>query len=86
LSLVYAYFTDKRVWMRWALLAATVPIANGANGIRVAITGLLSEVNTKLAQGAYHEGEGYIVFVVALVALIVTHRLLNIVARKVGRA
>jgi exosortase len=86
LSLVYAYFTDKRVWMRWALLAATVPIAIGANGIRVAVTGLLSEINTKLAQGAYHEGEGYIVFVVALVALIVTHRVISLIARKAGSA
>jgi exosortase len=86
LSLVYAYFTDKRIWMRWALLLATVPIAIGANGIRVAVTGLLSEINTKLAQGAYHEGEGYIVFVVALVALIVTHKILSAVARKVEKA
>jgi len=86
LSLVYAYFTDKRVWMRWALLLATIPIAIGANGIRVAVTGLLSEINTKFAQGAYHEGEGYIVFVVALVALILTHRTLNLIATKVGKA
>jgi exosortase len=82
LSLVYAYFADKRVWMRWALLLATVPIAIGANGIRVAVTGLLSEVNPNLAQGAYHEAEGYIVFVVALAALIITHRLLRLAARK----
>jgi exosortase len=86
LSLVYAYFTDKRPWMRWALLAATIPIAIGANGIRVALTGLLSEVNTQLAQGAYHEAEGYIVFVVALVALIVSHKMLNLGARKLGKA
>lgn len=86
LSLVYAYFTDKRVWMRWALLLATIPIAIGANGIRVAITGLLSEINTELARGAYHEAEGYIVFVVALVALIITHRLLIFAAKKLGRA
>jgi exosortase len=86
LSLVYAYFTDKRVWMRWALLAATVPIAIGANGIRVVVTGLLAEIDTKLAQGAYHEGEGYIVFVVALVALIVTHRVISLIARKAGSA
>lgn len=77
LSLVYAYFTDKRVWMRWVLLLATIPIAIGANGIRVAVTGYLSEINTKLATGVYHEMEGYIVFVVALVALIVLHRLIN---------
>jgi exosortase len=82
LSLVYAYFADKRVWMRWALLAATIPIAIGANGIRVAVTGLLSEINTKLAQGLYHELEGYIVFVVALVALVALHRALRAIARK----
>ncbi len=86
LSLVYAYFMDKRVWMRWALLLATIPIAIGANGIRVALTGLLSEVNTELAQGLFHETEGYIVFIVALLALIVTHRLLSVIAKRVNRA
>ena len=84
LSLVYAYFADKRVWIRWALLVATVPIAIGANGIRVAVTGLLSEINTKLAQGAYHETEGYIVFVVAMIALIITHKLISLAAKKWG--
>lgn len=86
LSLVYAYFTDKRVWMRWVLLIATIPIAIGANGIRVAVTGLLSEINTEYARGAYHEAEGYIVFVVALAALLFTHRLISFVARKAGKA
>ena len=86
LSLVYAYFADKRVWMRWVLLAATIPIAIGANGVRVAVTGMLSEINTKLAQGAYHETEGYIVFVVAMVALLLTHRLISFGAKKWNRA
>jgi exosortase len=86
LSLVYAYFMDKRVWMRWALLVATIPIAIGANGIRVAITGLLSEVNTQLAQGMFHETEGYIVFIVALVALIITHRVLSFAAKRMHKA
>ena len=35
LSLIYAYFFDKRVGMRWVLLAATVPIAIAANAARV---------------------------------------------------
>lgn len=86
LSLVYAYFTDKRIWMRWVLLAATIPIAICANGIRVAVTGLMSEVNPKLAQGAYHEMEGYIVFVVALLALLVVHRLINFAIKKAQKA
>jgi exosortase/archaeosortase family protein len=68
--------------MRWVLLAATIPIAIGANGVRVAVTGLLSEVNTKLAQGAYHETEGYIVFLVAMVALLATHRVISFAAKK----
>ena len=86
LSLVYAYFTDKRVWMRWALLAATIPIAIGANGVRVALTGLFSEINPKLAQGAFHEMEGYIVFIVALVALLLTHRVVSFAVNKWGKA
>jgi len=86
LSLVFAYFMDKKVWMRWALLVATVPIAIGANGIRVALTGLLSEINIKFAGGMYHETEGYIVFIVALGALLLTHRLLNLAAKKFGKA
>ncbi len=85
LSQVYAYFTEKRIWMRWALLIATVPIAIVANGIRVAVTGLLSEINTKLAQGAYHELEGYLVFAVALIALVATHRGLSFLAKKVNQ-
>jgi exosortase len=86
LSLVFAYFMDKKVWMRWALLAATIPIAIGANGIRVALTGLLSEIDTKLASGMYHETEGYIVFVVALAALFLTHRLINLAVKRFGKA
>ena len=86
LSLVYAYFTDKRIWMRWVLLGATIPIAICANGIRVAVTGLMSEVNPKLAQGAYHEMEGYIVFIVALVALVIVHRLINFAIKKAKKA
>jgi exosortase len=82
LSLVYAYFRDDRTWVRWLLFFSTVPIAIGANAIRVALTGVLSEVNTKLAEGAYHEVEGYIVFVIALVALISFHKLINIATHK----
>jgi exosortase len=86
LSQVYGYFAENRTWVRWLLLVATVPIAIAANAIRVATTGLLSEVNTKLAQGAYHEMEGYIVFAVALIALIATHRLIRLVANNMEQA
>jgi exosortase len=86
LSLIYAYFTDKRIWIRWVLLAATIPIAILANGARVALTGLMSEINTDLAKGAYHEMEGYVVFIIALAALVVLHRAINLIARRWKKA
>jgi exosortase/archaeosortase family protein len=86
LSLVYAYFTYKRVWMRWVLLGASIPIAICAIAMRVAVTGWLYEINTNLALGTYHEMEGYIVFVVALIALVIVHRLINYAVRRTRKA
>jgi exosortase len=85
LSLFVSYFMDKKVWMRWVLLIATVPIAIVANGVRVAVTGLLSEINTQLATGVYHEIEGYIVYIIALIALLSVHRLINVVVHRMGK-
>ena len=71
LSVVYAYFFDRKVWMRWVLLIATVPIAIIANSARVTLTGVFSEINPELAEGFFHEAEGWVIFVVALVILVV---------------
>jgi exosortase len=73
LSLVYAYFFDPRVWMRWALLAATIPIAIVANAGRVTITGILSEINPELAHGFFHELEGWVIFLIAGIMLVALH-------------
>src|ERR1700686_2428516 len=77
LSLVYAYFFDKKVWMRWVLLAATIPIAIAANASRVTLTGLISEYRPTLAQGFFHTAEGWVLFIVALVLLVAFHQLIN---------
>jgi exosortase len=84
LSLVYAYFFDKRVWMRWVLLAATIPVAIIANAGRVTITGVLSEIDPQLAQGFFHSLEGWIIFLIALVMLGGLHALINRFTRKSG--
>jgi len=83
LSLVYAYFFDSRVWMRWVLLFATVPIAIVANAGRVTLTGLMSEVNPELARGFFHSLEGWIIFLIALVMLVALH---VIISRALKRA
>ena len=77
LSLVYAYFFDKRVWMRWALFCCTIPIAILANAGRVTITGILSEIDTELAKGAFHETEGFVIFGIAFACLALTHWLIS---------
>jgi exosortase len=77
LSLVYAYFFDRKVWMRWVLLIATVPIAIIANSARVTLTGVFSEIDPSLAEGFFHEAEGWVIFVVALVMMVMVHLLLN---------
>jgi exosortase len=77
LSLIYAYFFDTKVWMRYVLLVATVPIAIIANAGRVTITGILSEYRTDLARGFFHTMEGWVIFLIALIFLIGFHRVVN---------
>jgi exosortase len=86
LSLVYAYFFDRKVWMRWVLLIATIPIAIVANSARVTLTGLFSEIDPSLAQGFFHEAEGWVIFVVALVMMVTVHLIINLVYRRVHKA
>jgi exosortase len=76
LSLAYSYFFDRRAWMRPVLFIATIPIAVAANAFRVTMTGVLTEYNKKLADGFFHSFEGWLIFMVALLALIGTHRLI----------
>jgi exosortase len=77
LSLVYAYFFDRKKWMRVALLIGVVPIAILANAGRVTITGVLSEINPELARGFFHSLEGWIIFIIALVMLFFLHIAVN---------
>lgn len=77
LSLVYAYFFDNKVWMRWALFIGVLPIAILANAGRVTITGMLSELDPELARGFFHELEGFVIFAIAFAMLYVLHVLIN---------
>ncbi len=86
LALVYAYFFDRKVWMRWVLLAATIPIAIAANATRVTLTGVLSEYRPDLAHGVFHTMEGWVLFLVALVLLMIFHQLINRIYRAKQRS
>src|SRR5438477_5679155 len=89
LSLVYGYFFESRTWVRVLLFVSTVPIAIIANGSRVTITGIMTEVKPELAEGFFHEAQGWVIFMVALVILLLFHqfliRLLNFMRTRRSR-
>jgi exosortase len=77
LSLVYGYFFEKRNWVRATLFFATIPLAIIANASRVTITGLMTQVKAELAEGFFHEAQGWVIFMVGLGLLIILHGLIN---------
>jgi exosortase len=76
LSLVYGYFFEPKTWIRITLFLATVPIAIVANGSRVTLTGVMTQVKPELAEGVFHTASGWIIFMVAMVILILFHQAL----------
>ena len=77
IGLVYGYFFDTKLWMKWALLVGTVPIAVLANAARVTITGIVADRDPALVQGILHQMEGWVIFAVDLFLLVVLHRLID---------
>jgi exosortase len=77
LSLVYGYFFEKKAWVRAVLFFSTIPIAIIANGSRVTLTALFTQIKAELAEGFFHEAQGWVIFMVALVILIVWHQVVN---------
>jgi exosortase len=76
LSLVYGYFFEKRTWVRIVLFFSTIPIAIAANAGRVTFTGVISQFKPELAEGWFHEAQGWVIFMIALVILIAFHQLI----------
>jgi exosortase len=66
LGVLYGYFADGRIVIRWIIAVATVPIAILANGIRVAGTGIAAHaVGDAAAQGFLHTFSGWLMFIAA---------------------
>ena len=82
LSLVYGHFFERRVWLRALLFLATIPIAILANGSRVAITGILTQVKPDLAEGFFHESTGIVTFLAAVAILFLFHQAVAFVSRR----
>lgn len=71
LGTVFAYFSQAVLWKRWVLVGLSIPIAIAANAVRVSGTGVLAHYwGPEVAQGFYHTFEGWVVFLVAVVFLV----------------
>lgn len=78
LGIVYGYFMDSRIWVRWLLAVATVPIAVFTNGLRVAGTGVAAHYyGPQAAEGFLHSFSGWLVFVSAMALLFALREVLN---------
>lgn len=78
LAIIYGYLMEKRLWMRWLLAIASVPIAVAANSVRIIGTGLLVQYwDAEKAEGYFHASWGWIIFVISLVMLYALHELLR---------
>jgi exosortase len=81
LSLVYGYFCERRMWIRAVLFFSTIPIAIIANAGRVTLTGVVAQFKPELAEGIFHEAQGWVIFMVAFAILALLHQILLRVAR-----
>jgi exosortase len=86
LSLIYAYFFEKRKAVRVLLFLATIPIAIVANGSRVTLTGIISQIKPELAEGFFHESTGWVIFMLALLILLLFHQVVRWVLNRFSRA
>ena len=84
LSLVYGHFFTRTMWIRFALLIATVPVAIAANAGRVTFTGILSEIDPEYATGFFHTASGWVLFLVAFVLLTFVHQGFEWINRRIN--
>ena len=82
LAIMYGYLMEKRIRLRVILALASIPIAVGANGLRIVGTGLLVQYwDPDKAQGFFHEFSGWLMFVFSLLTLFLFHQFMKSFAR-----
>ena len=78
LACIVAYFLSRGVWRRLLVVASVVPLAVGANVIRVIGTVLLvSSIGMKAAEGLLHESFGIATYVLGTLFLLGVARVLR---------
>jgi len=78
LAIIYGYLVERRLWVRWLLVFASVPIAVVANSVRIIGTGLLVQYwDAEKAEGDLHGLWGVMIFVISLLLLYTLHAVIR---------
>ena len=81
LGLLLAYFFRAAFWKRAVLVVSTVPLAIFSNSMRIALTGIISEVwSPKAAEGFFHGFSGWFIFMFSLGVLLIEMWILSKIA------
>ena len=79
LSVFYGYFLERTTARRWLMALASIPIAVGANALRIVGTGLCVQYwDPSKGEGFFHEFSGWVMFLVSLSFLYFLHRALQV--------
>jgi exosortase len=80
----YGYVTQRSQWKRWVLFLSAMPLAVLGNMARVSSIAIVAHVyGQKIATKEYHDAAGFIVYAVALTAMLVIGVLLNLPYRRI---
>jgi len=74
----YGYLTERRGWLRGLLVASTIPIVIGSNGLRLVATGVLSFLyGPQMDSGRTHVAIGLAFFAIAFLSILMIHVLIR---------
>lgn len=83
LAAIYGCIFERKVWRRWVLVIAAIPIAIVANAIRIMGTGLLGVYwGPQGAEGFFHLFSGMVIFVCSLLLLFGVHAALKLFGKQ----
>jgi exosortase len=85
MCVLYNYFFVRGNVMRTLIIVMAVPVAILGNAGRIVATGIASQYNRELVQGAAHEAFGYVSVLIAGIGCVAIH-LLMLYTRKVWRS
>jgi exosortase D (VPLPA-CTERM-specific) len=82
LALLLGHFTRRSIWQRVVLFFSAFPIAVLINALRIALTGVLSEIwGVQATEGFFHDFEGVFIFMLALGFLMLVLSILALFSR-----